>query len=1411
MSRFNILFCLLSLVFFIDLVNADSIDNFPSNYVQNGVLYPQQIMFNHLLDEQQRHIKYTYSVIEDERGLIWIANQRGLSRYDGVRFVHYGMPSNQQQQKEGSVQAVKEATQSLIITDLYSYSPNKLYIATSAGLFLFNPIKETFVNFHHQDTNRYQNKSVLKPIRRLIERKNLLGDNQQLWLARKDSVSLFDLKTEKFIEHIQLQNTLPGKDISVMNVQEHQGQLWIGTFGGGLLRYDLSLKKSFQVDLGLTGIQRNIRHLLIDSNDNLWIGTIKGAYRWNIKSKKLSSYYYNKENPQGLSHDDIGTFFEDNEGRIWVGTHRGGLNLYQPHNDFFIHYPTDRTNITTQSSGSILSIKQGASGTIYIAGNSGVDYIQPDYFAFQYRHINIVNKKHMSVLHLLANRQSLIVTANKMGERASFYLKDFSQQPIPAHVANAMNQIQDSNEVLELFENSDGLFIRTMRTLFYLPENASKLVDLFSSYSASSGYFHPRTIMTDSKNNLYVYAKGGIYQFNNSNQKEPKLIKMSGTFGHELQMSAFTENDNGAAIDKKDNIWGVFNNQLHVFNIFSQKHYQIDMPFSHKEVLDIFIDRDDLVWLSTSSQGVYLYEPKNQKFTRIANSGDFGRVRVLMEDDQQKIWVGSQSGIFNISKQQRKISHYGRSKGFQGDNTEEDSFVVIDKRHIGFILTGNNLNGFVILDTQQVKNKRSSPFIAFEHLNVDGVFVQDFLSGINRKSEIKHLKLGLMATHTVQPKNLKLEYQLVGFESEATITNNNINSLSYTNLGPGNYTLKYRAQSANGVWSKYISLPINISKPFWLSLWAYIVYFVLFILLIRFIVKYRTATLEKETENLEKLVFQRTHQLKEALHQSQLLYTSISHEFRTPLTLILGPVELLKKQIGESPPNLKLSNKELQSIEENARRLLKLVDQLLSLAKSKVSKSLHKKPLNVKIKTLAIIQCLESFAAVKKVKIIYEIKDELWLYANSEQFEFILLNLVSNAIKFSPEKGTIKIHVKQTKNDIFISVSDSGAGISKGEFNKIFEPFYQIESEENEYKGSGIGLLLVKEFIEINEGKIEIQSSVGVGTTFKLVFKAFCKNKDVFLDGSTQDVLSEFVQESIEQELLITNSQKSVDSRQVINVSTKGTKLTLLIVEDNIHLLAFIEQIFIDEYHVITAQNGEEGFTRAIGMIPDVIITDVMMPKLDGISMCKKLSLDQLTQHIPIILLTAKSDDVSILEGFQSNAIDYISKPFKVEWLKQKVKNLLDVIIKQRLINRNQLVQINKKPISDMKLAESDSILEANLRKIFEKYFSDPKFGVGELADELSMSIRKLQRLTASIFDLSPNELLRDYRLNHAKVLLEAGTSVTATYLDCGFKSASYFSRAFKKSFGISPSRVSMRNRDHQQILELEINNTDLE
>jgi len=710
-------------------------------------------------------------------------------------------------------------------------------------------------------------------------------------------------------------------------------------------------------------------------------------------------------------------------------------------------------------------------------------------------------------------------------------------------------------------------------------------------------------------------------------------------------------------------------------------------------------------------------------------------------------------------------------------------------RYIGFTLTGN-LNGFVILDTHHVKNKILPPFVALEHLEIDGVSIRNFHSGINRKSEIKHFKLDLMATHTIKPQGLKLEHQLVGFEPEATIANNNINSIGYTNLGSGNYTLKYRAQSANGVWSEYVSLPINISKPFWLSLWAYIIYFALLILLITLIVKYRTAILEKQTKNLEKIVLQRTYQLKEALHQSQLLYTSISHEFRTPLTLILGPIELLKKQIDKNPSSLKLSNKEFQSIEENARRLLKLVDQLLSLAKSKVTKSLLKKPLNVEIKILAIIRSLESFAEVKKIKISHEINNELWLYANSEQFEFILLNLISNAIKFSPEQGTIKINAKQTGNDVFISVSDNGAGIDIDEFNKIFEPFYQIESEKNQYKGSGIGLLLVKEFVEINQGKIEVQSNLGAGTQFKLAFKAFSTNKDDSLDSSKQEILSELVQESIEQELLIINNHRGDNRNQTAHISAKGTKLTLLIIEDNVPLLEFIEQIFSDDYHVITAQNGEEGFTSAITAIPDVIITDVMMPKLDGISMCKKLALDQLTQHIPVILLTAKNDDASILEGFQNNAVDYVCKPFKVEWLKQKVKNLLDVIVKQRLINRNQLVKVSVSSAENRQLADSDSILKVNLRKCFEKKFSDPTFGVGELAHELSMSVRKLQRLTASLFDLTPNELLRDYRLSRAKVLLEKGSSVTATYLDCGFQSASYFSRAFKKSFGISPSRV---------------------
>lgn len=1384
MIRFKVLLCLLSLVLFINLANAEPAANFPSNYVQNGVLYPQQIMFNHLLDEQQRHIKYTYSVIEDERGLIWIASQRGLSRYDGVRFIHYGIPSNQKKQKIDPAQTATEITQSLIITDLYSYSSNKLYLATNEGLFLFNPLKETFANFYQQDTNRYQNKPVLKPIRRLVERKN-----QQLWLARKDSVSLFDLKTETFIEHVQLKSVLPGKDISVMNVQEHQGQLWIGTFGGGLIRYDLSSKKSFQVDLGLTGLQRNIRHLLMDSNDNLWIGTMKGAYRWNIKSKELSRYHYNQGNVFGLSHDVIGTFFEDSDGRIWVGTHRGGLNLYQPDNDSFIHYPTDRTNITTPSSGSILSIKQGESGTIYIAGNSGIDYIQPDYFAFQYRHINIVNEKYMPVLHLLANRQSLIVVSNDVGERAAFSLENFSQQAMPVHVASAINQIKGSNEILELFENSDGLFIRTMRTLFFLSESSSQLVDLFSSFSSSSDYFHPRTIMTDSKNNVYVYAKGGIYQFNNTSHKVPKLIKMSRAFGHGIQMSDFTENDNGAAIDKKDNIWSIFNNQLHVFNVFSEKYYRIDMPLGQKEVIDIFIDHDDLVWLSTSSQGIYLYEPEYKKFNKIVNSDLFGRVRVLMEDNKQKIWVGSQNGIFSISKQERKVCHYGRGKGLPGENTEEDSFVVLDKSHISFTLTGN-LNGFVILDTNYIKNKKAPPFVTLEHIKVDGVAFQNLFSGIDHEGELKHLKLDLMATHSVQPQSLKLEHQLVGLEPKATVTNNNINSLSYTNIGPGKYTLKYRSQSVNGEWSEYVNLPINISKPFWLSMWAYITYFALLIFLITLIVKYRTAVLEKQTENLEKLVSQRTAQLKEALHQSQLLYTSISHEFRTPLTLILGPIELLKKRMSKNTSNLNFGNNEFQSIEENARHLLKLVDQLLSLAKSRVSKSLLKKPINVKIKILAITQSLERFAVVKKIKITHEINNELWLYANSEQFEFILLNLVSNAIKFSPEQSTIKIHVKQIESDIFISVSDKGTGIEVNEFSKIFEPFYQVESTGNQYKGSGIGLLLVKEFVEINQGKIEVQSIVGVGTKIKLVFKALSINKGDFPDSSKQEILSELVQESIEQELITPKKTELTDNKLTTNLLKNSTKETLLIVEDNVQLLAFMEQIFNGDYHVITATNGEDGYISAIDVIPDAIITDVMMPKLDGISMCKKLASDQLTQHIPVILLTAKNDDASIIKGFQNHAVDYIGKPFKVEWLKQKVKNLLDIITKQRSLNRHQLVQRSEKSIKDMPLADSDLILKANLRKSFEKHFSDPKFGVGELADELSMSTRKLQRLTASIFDLPPNELLKDYRLSHAKALLETGVSVTATYLDCGFQSASYFSRSFKKSFGISPSSV---------------------
>lgn len=557
-------------------------------------------------------------------------------------------------------------------------------------------------------------------------------------------------------------------------------------------------------------------------------------------------------------------------------------------------------------------------------------------------------------------------------------------------------------------------------------------------------------------------------------------------------------------------------------------------------------------------------------------------------------------------------------------------------------------------------------------------------------------------------------------------------------------------------------------------------------------------------DNLERIVTTRTYELikakdelaatiqllQESYRNQNTFFTNISHEFRTPLTLILGPI----KQILENNKNDHLKDK-LSLIYRSANKLNFLVDELLDISKIESGEmKLNACPTNIVSAVKESAMAFYSIAERKKITFnINSEEEEIITYVDTVKFDKILNNLLSNAFKFTAKMGSVEVKINSTvkptpvlindeiKNGYaVISVSDTGIGISADQMDKIFNRFYQVDScHEREYGGTGIGLSLTKELIELHKGKIEVESEEGKGSTFKLFFplgKSHLKPEEVCEGDFKKEKVNLEFEESEKKESLLTKDIKH------------SNKPGLLIVEDNPDVRKFIIDILHFYYEIFEAKDGKEGLEKAVDIIPDLIIMDIMMPEMDGFQLCSKIKNDSRTSHIPVIMLTAKATIQDKILGLDSGADDYIMKPFDASELKARIKNLLD----QRKRMHEHFRKYGLMDVDEKRIRFLDQKFLQNAIDIVSKSISDPSFNVEVLAEKLSVSRSLLLKKTDALFGETPSDLIRRIRLNKAAGLLEKRIgNISEIALEVGFLNPSYFSECFKKQFGVSPSQYN--------------------
>ena len=800
------------------------------------------------------------------------------------------------------------------------------------------------------------------------------------------------------------------------------------------------------------------------------------------------------------------------------------------------------------------------------------------------------------------------------------------------------------------------------------------------------------------------------------------------------------------------------------------------------------------IWIGTYYGSLSYYDQKNNRFINYNEENGLpdNNVFGIIEDDAGNLWVSTSNGLSMFNPVLKTFKNYTSRDGLPGNEFNKNAFL----KSSGGELFFGGYNGFAGFFTNKIQTNTEPSEIVLTDLKLDNrsLKINDgdglLKENICQTDQVTFhhnqntITINFALLNYVKPEKNKYSYKLEGFEKNWNSVNTP--TATYTNLPPGDYVFQVKGMNNDGIQSLNVKkLKISILPPFYLTWWAYLFYACLatgiIILLLRYLLIRAVLKNEKET-NAHKLEF----------------FTNISHEIRTPLTLIVAPLEKIMEETREQPG----LHKELSLIKNNADRLMRLTTELLDFRKAESGKMiLQVSPGNLAKFCREIFLVFQNMAGVQNISYnFYAEQEEIQLYFDKVQLEKVLFNLLSNAFKFTPENGQISFHLKVKTDLVKIEIANSGKGIPLENQSDLFNSFYQVASTGN--IGTGLGLSFSKSITELHHGKIYFESTPDpMGKDGYTCFTVELQTgKDHFKPAEFQidyiyyddainynDVSNSWEPFTIKDS--VPNSIETIPPAE--NSINPAKKHTILLAEDNAEIRRFIKDALSGNYEVYECEDGLAGWKTAPDLIPDLIISDVMMPNIDGLEFCRRIKTDERTSHIPVILLTARSAYIHQINGLETGADAYIIKPFNIKLLQLNIENLLNAREKLRL-KYGQTITLEPK---NLIINTTEQAFLRNLIKIIEKHISDTDFGVPVLATEIGMSQPVLYKKIRSLTDQSVNDFIKSFRLKQAARLLKTGgLSVSEIAYSVGFNDRKYFSLEFKKQFGISPTEYIQNN-----------------
>ena len=1308
------------------------------------------------------------AIVQDKDGFIWIGTRGGLNRYDGYEFKIFNqIPGDSNSLVNPSVES------------LFDDSNGNIWIGTkSGGVSKYNPVTGIFKNI----ASNYKKKNDLLPDNRILCFHEDKKGN--IWMGTWESgVIVYNEKTNSSKTYLN------GLVSSIVETED--GKIWIG-HDNNLYEY---LENEDRMQQHPSG---SVHEIAYDEKLNaLWLahGNNNGFRKFDLRNQNITQF---KIQNSDANLPDINYPFEsiliDSKDRIWLGTWGSGLFIFDKNKQTFLKFPIypENRGSFNKDYDAILDIFEDVDGNIWLGTNGGGVCVLTPKMGFRSAGFNpeknkgLINTRIMTVVEDQKNNLWLGTIGSGLiwsPDKENFYQVEYPENIDPSVFFVIKNIFEDKNGTIWCGTGPTTFFIR-------FENGTPKMINAQREFKTS---FPPQAVsFLDANEMLWVGGlQQGLFLYDKKNN-----YRLIGNFRKEGENAPDLRSDriSDLLLDSKGRIWAGTYDGLHIFDnndttlVLAENKFEVKGNFTGNIITSLEEDQKGNIWVGTPNG-----------LNKLSENGNFFEVTFYTEKDglasnfikgisydlDANIWVSTNIGISKFDTKHNRFINYTQADGVLGKNFTEASVFRNDETGIIYFGGTDGLTWFNPNEIEQNTEVNEPIFTGLKVLNQQIEANDNRLPNNILEKSIAHTqKIEL----TYRQNNFEIEFSALDFKSNAgnfyryKLANldadwNEIGKrrfVNFNNLRPGEYVLQVQAANSHFIWNENpAELIIVINPPFWQT-WYALAFYILIIIGVVSVIRWNAVKQVRLANNLE--IEKMQHEQDQKLNEMKLrFFTNLSHEFRTPLTLILAPLKELLSKKDKFGISGETENK-INVIQNNAARLMKLVNQLLDFRKVE-SGNMKLFAVKTNFKEFVDEVCHPFFELAEINNIRFKTNTananiELWI--DRDKMEIILNNLISNAFKYIGENGKIDVSVYEEEDEVLVSVSDNGPGIPATEIKNIFDRFYRIGNKQSD-GSSGIGLALAKRFAELHSGNINVTSEPKVHTEFTV---SLLKGKNHLQPDQIVDL--EPAEHRPNKREQIFGSVFTAKSRQLVQ-----SNLLILVVEDNPELNTYLVNLLSANYKVETARNGKQAIECISENEPDLIISDVMMPEMDGFELCEKIRSTEATSTIPFIFLTAKSDEQFRLLGTQIGADDFISKPFDPALLLEKVKNIMQ---SREKLKKKYSKSVRLEP-SDIEITSGDEIFIEKVIKTVEDNLQNVRFNSEYLATQMNMSNSSLYRKLKNLTGFSTAEFIRSIRIKRAAQLLaDKERTITEIAYEVGFNDVKHFRAVFQKQFGCSPS-----------------------